>query len=121
MVPSGPFLIVALVFLFVGILACGVLGAAIAYCAARIQQRQVVGWCKDAVLSVSGLLAGIYFGLHIVHPTTISYTLESGASVTETQRFYRHPEYIGYALAILLPMVYELYRFWTVRRPRRRA
>jgi hypothetical protein len=122
MLAFGPFLTLALVFLLlVIVIICGAAGAAIAYCAARIQRRQVEGWWKNSVLSASGFLAGFYFGLHIVHPTTISYMLESGTSVTETQRYYRHPEYIGYALAVLLPIILELCRFSIVRKPKQTA
>lgn len=110
-----------LILLFVAIVVCSAAGAAIAYCAARIQKRRAAGWWKDAVICAAGFLAGLYFGSNIVYPTTISYTLEGGASVTETQRFYRHPEYFGYALAVLLPIIFELGRFWRLRRTKIRA
>jgi hypothetical protein len=38
----------------------GALGGAIAFCVARIQQRQPLGWWKTAVLSASAFLVGIY-------------------------------------------------------------
>jgi hypothetical protein len=116
MVPSGAFVIPALVFLFAAIVACGAVGGVIAYCAARIQQRQAVGWRKNSILSASGFLAGLYVGLHIVYPTTISYTLGSGVSVTDTERYYRHPQYVGYILAVVLPVILELGRLFRARR-----
>ena len=116
MVPSGMVIIPALIFLFLSVVISGAVGAAVACSAAKIQRRKAVGWRKNAALSAAGFLAGLYFGLHIVYPTTISYTLESGVSVTDTQRYYRHPEYVGYILAILLPITLELGRLLKVRR-----
>jgi hypothetical protein len=113
--------LLVLILLFFAFVVCSVAGAAIAYCAAKIQKRRVVGWWKDSVICSAGFFAGLYFGSKIVYPTTISYMLESGVGVTETERFYRHPEYIGYALAFLFPIMFELGRFWIVQRTKIRA
>ena len=109
---GNSYLVPALIFLSFGIVISGAFGAAIAFGAARIQRRQTVGWWKDAVLSVSGFLVGSYLGFYIVYPTTFD-DMANGAAD-------RHPEYIGYALAILVPVMLELSRFWIARRAKPR-
>ena len=96
-----------LLFLLFDIVISGVLGGAIAFCAARIQQKQALGWWKTAVFSALAFLVGIY-GTNFVG----SYW----PSVTDAKRFYGHPDYDGFALAILLSVTFELCRHLKVRR-----
>jgi len=43
--------------------------------------------------------------------STISYHLDGGTLVTSTMNTYQHPESIALGLAILLPVLRELYRW----------
>jgi uncharacterized membrane protein YfcA len=104
---GNSYLVPALIFLFLGIVISGGFGAAIAFGSARIQRKQTVGWWKHTVLSALGFLVGSYLGFYIIYPTTFDDTVEGGA--------YHHPEYFGYVLAILVPVVFELWRICIVR------
>jgi hypothetical protein len=104
---GNSYLVPALIFLLLGIVISGVFGAAIAFGSARIQRKKNVGWWKNTILSTLGFLVGSYLGFCIIYPATFDDMVEG--------RAYHHPEYFGYVLAILVPMVFELYRFWIAR------
>jgi hypothetical protein len=96
-----------LLIFFLDVVISGAVGGVIAYCLSRIQQRQVSGWWKTAALSASGFLVGIY---------GVNFVGFYWPSVTNAERYYGHPDYDGFALAILLSAMFELCRYWKVRR-----
>jgi hypothetical protein len=71
---------------------------------------------KDACLGSMGFLLG-FFGCVFMpwHRNTISYRLAGGTEVTSTADIYQHPNRIGIIFAILLPLMYELYRWRRLR------
>jgi len=44
------------------------------------------------------------------HTNTISYELSGGTHVTSTMNSYQHPERVAVVVAIILPILHELYR-----------
>ena len=44
------------------------------------------------------------------HTNTITYELSGGTHVTSTMNNYQHPERVAVVVAIILPILYELYR-----------
>jgi hypothetical protein len=93
------------------ILVSGALGSAIAFCVARIQQRHPLGWWKTAVLSALAFTVGTYGA---------DFAGFYWPSVTNAEKYYGHPDYDGFALAILLSATFELCRYWNVRRAKPR-
>ena len=79
----------------------GAVGGAIAYCAAKIQRRQALGWWKTAVLSASAFLVGIY---------AVNFAGFYFPSVTNAERYYGHPDYDAFVIAMLVSVVFELGR-----------
>jgi hypothetical protein len=70
----------------------------------------------DALLGAVGFLGGFIGTIFMPwHENTISERLESGATVTTTMNTYQHPERLAVVVAILLPLLYELFRFWRTR------
>src|ERR1700722_14591020 len=96
----------ALVDLFLLTLACGAVGVAIAYCAARIQRKRVASWWGDALLGATGFLAGFFICL-----ISEGYKTENEVRNPYRELLERHPIYTGFALAILFPAMLELHRW----------
>jgi membrane associated rhomboid family serine protease len=69
---------------------------------------------KDAFLGASGMLAG-WFGCVLMSSRriTTSYALEGGRIVVTSTM--KHPEGAAVVVAVLLPIVHELYRFRRAR------
>jgi hypothetical protein len=81
----------------------GAAGGAIAYCAARVQRKKALGWWKTAVLSSLAFLVGIY---------GVNFAGFYFPSVTDAERYYGHPDYDGFAIAMLVSLVFELGRYF---------
>jgi hypothetical protein len=63
-----------------------------------------------------GFLAGFIGSILMPWPrNAISYALDGGTSVTSIMNTYQHTERVAIALAILLPLLHELYRFKRAR------
>jgi uncharacterized membrane protein YeaQ/YmgE (transglycosylase-associated protein family) len=70
------------------------------------------GVWKDAFLGLFGYFAGLFGSLLMPWPqNTISEHLEGGGTVTSTMNSYQHPERVAIVMAVLLPLLHELYRF----------
>ncbi len=70
---------------------------------------------KDALLGSFGYVAGFIGCIFMPWPrNTISYKLDGGTSVTSTMNTYQHPERVAIVIAVLLPLVHELY-LWRKR------
>jgi hypothetical protein len=69
------------------------------------------GILKDALLGAFGSFAGFIGSIIVPWPNTIKYQLEGGTEVVSTTNRYQHPERVAIALAVLLPVLYELYRW----------
>lgn len=74
----------------------------------------------DALLGSVGFLGGFIGTIYMPwHENTISERLEGGGTVTTTMNTYQHPERIAGAIAVLLPLLYELYRLWRTQSTQR--
>jgi hypothetical protein len=66
---------------------------------------------RDAFLGLFGFLVGFIGCALMPWPrNTVVKHLEGGGSVATTMYHYQHPERIAVVMAILLPLVHELYR-----------
>jgi hypothetical protein len=67
---------------------------------------------RDAFLGSAGFMAG-FIGTIIMpwHENTVTEQLEGGGTVTTTMAMYQHPVRIAILASIILPLLYELYRF----------
>jgi hypothetical protein len=74
------------------------------------------GVSKDAFLGALGSLVGFFGCIFMPFPTnTIVERLPGGGSVATTMNMYQHPERVAVVAAVLLPLLYELYRFKRTR------
>jgi hypothetical protein len=95
-------------FIFIlEILISGAAGIVIALCVAKIHQRLPLSWWKTAVFSASAFLI-VTYGMNLVGV----YWLR----VTNAHKYYGHPDYDGFAVAILLSVAFEICRHRSGRR-----
>ena len=70
------------------------------------------GVLRDAFLGSFGFLAGYIGCIFMPWPTnTIVERLAGGGTVATTMNRYQHPAWIAIVVAVLLPLLHELYRF----------
>jgi hypothetical protein len=70
------------------------------------------GVLKNGLLGSLGSLAGFIGCIVMPWPrNTVVESLEGGGWVATTTSKYQHPEHVAVALAILLPLFHELYRW----------
>jgi hypothetical protein len=89
-------------------MAIGILIGWLTYLITKSKPRKLFRW---AYLGALGFLIG-FFGCVFLpwHENTITYYLDGGTKVTSTMNIYQHPERIAVVVAVLLPLLYELYR-----------
>jgi hypothetical protein len=67
---------------------------------------------KDALLGSFGSLAGFIGCISMPWPrNTVVTQLDGGGSVATTMNTYQHPERVAIVIAIVLPLLHELYRW----------
>jgi len=67
---------------------------------------------KNGLLGSGGFLAAFLITALMPWPrNTITYQLDGGVTGTSTMSGYQHPEWVALGAAILLPLLYELYRW----------
>lgn len=87
----------------------GSIGAFIAVVASLFGKR-AMKFFPGILLGAAGFIAGVYATPHIPwHQNTIQYRMGETV-VRSTSRHYQYPYRIGLAIAILLPLIYELIR-----------
>ena len=65
----------------------------------------------DAFLGAFGYLAAWHACIFMPWPrNTITYRLEGGTQVSSTMNRYQHPERVAIIIAVISPLLYELYR-----------
>ena len=119
MLPNSP--IVVIIFLIIDALkgmAIGAFSGWVASLVTRCKPRRV--W-RDSLLGSFGFI-GSFFGAIFMpwHENTITYKLSSGVTVTSTMNSYQHPERVAIAVAVILPALYELYRWMRARKSHER-
>jgi hypothetical protein len=72
---------------------------------------------KNAFLGSLGFVLGFLGAALMPWPrNTITYRLQGGGTVTSTMNSYQHPERVAIIMAIVLPILQELYRLKRVRK-----
>jgi hypothetical protein len=93
----------------------GAIGAFIAVLASFFKKRPMK-FFPDILLGAGGYLGGVALTPYLPwHLNTITYRI-GGAVVRATSRHYQYPYRIAFALAALLPVLYELIRLIVERR-----
>jgi uncharacterized membrane protein YeaQ/YmgE (transglycosylase-associated protein family) len=92
---------------------CGMaIGALAGWAVSLVTKSGRGGIFRDALLGTFGYLAGFIGSIIVPWPkNTIRYQLEGGTEVVSTMNTYQHPERVAIALAVLLPVLHELYRW----------
>jgi hypothetical protein len=108
------------IFVIIGLIVYAVaglsIGAVVGCLSFLILKSKPLKIFKDACLGSLGFVLGFYGCVFMPwHRNTISYRLAGGTEVTSTADIYQHPDRIGIIFAILLPLLYELYRWNRLR------
>jgi uncharacterized membrane protein YeaQ/YmgE (transglycosylase-associated protein family) len=113
--PVAPFVVIIGLVLYA--IAGMAIGALIGWLAASITKRgPQKGILQDAFLGSFGFLAGFIGCIFMPWPrNTVVKDLGGGGSVATTMNTYQHPERVATVIAVLLPLLYELYRFKRAR------
>jgi hypothetical protein len=113
-VSASPILaIIVLIMYAIGGMAIGALSGRLT---SLITRCGPTGIWMDALLGSGGFLAGLVVAVFMPwHENTISEQLEGGTTITTTTNTYQHPQRIAIVMAVLLPLLHELYRFWRMR------
>ena len=98
----------------------GSIGALIAIIASRLGKRPIK-FFPDLLLGAAGFLGGVALTPYIPwHQNTIQYQI-GGTVVRSTSRHFQYPYRIGIAIAVLLPLIYELIRLWIEKKTKKPA
>lgn len=91
------------------------IGALIAVLAS-LRGKRKMKFFPDILLGAAGYLAGVALTPRIPwHQNTIQYRI-GDTVIRSTSRHIQYPYRIGFALAVLLPVIYELIRYFVERR-----
>ena len=103
---------IVIMFLVVYALAGMAIGALTGWITSLMTRCTRQGILKDAFLGLFGFLAGFVGCIFMPWPrNTISYSLDGGGVATSTMNTYQHPERVAIVVAVLLPVLHELYRW----------
>jgi uncharacterized membrane protein YeaQ/YmgE (transglycosylase-associated protein family) len=93
------------------------IGAITGWVASRMTKGRRPGLAKDALFGLFGYVGGIIGCALMPWPeNTVVEQLPGGGSVATTMSRYQHPERVAVVLAILFPLLLELYK-WKKRKP----
>jgi hypothetical protein len=108
--------VVVIIYLVVYAIAGMGIGALSGWLVSRITKCGPQGLLKDSFLGSFGYLGGFLGCILTPWPrNTVVEQLKSGGSVATTMNSYQHPERVAVVTAILLPLLYELYRLKRAR------
>ena len=114
MFPVPPTLVVIRLVLYA--IAGMAIGALSGWLVSLITKCGPKGALRDAFLGSFGFLAGLIGCIFVPWPTnTVVEQLEGGGSVATTMNTYQHPERVAIVVAVLLPLLHEVYRFRRAR------
>jgi hypothetical protein len=91
----------------------GVLSGWLTYAVTRAGSRLLL---TDSLVGILGYFAGFSTCFLPWHENTISYTLSGGTLVTSTTNYFQYYERVAIIVAVALPCLYELSRFFWARR-----
>ena len=108
MLPNSIFFYIPFIILYaLGGAAIGVLTGLALALTTRVKAKHL----HDGIAGALGLTLGIIGASAIPWPmNTIHYKLAGGTEVTSTSNRFQHPAWVGIGVAIVLPVIYELYR-----------
>ncbi len=69
------------------------------------------GIFRDALIGGTGCVAGFFAVAIMPWPRNTIVYMIGQTTVTSTENSYQHPERVAFAAAVILPLLYELYRF----------
>ncbi|HUA86744.1 MAG TPA: hypothetical protein VMB85_22965 [Bryobacteraceae bacterium] len=93
----------------------GAIGAFIAIAASLLGKR-AIKFVPDLLLGVAGYLGGVALTPYLPwHLNTIEYRM-GNAVIRSTSRHFQYPYRVGFAVAVLLPLIYELVRLFFERK-----
>jgi hypothetical protein len=93
------------------------IGAVTGWVVSRMTKGRRPGLVKDALLGSFGYVGGIISCALVPWPeNTVVEQLPGGGSVATTMSRYQHPQRVAVVLAILFPLLLELYK-WKKRKP----
>jgi uncharacterized membrane protein YeaQ/YmgE (transglycosylase-associated protein family) len=108
--PVSP--VVVAVFLVVYSLVGMAIGALTGWLASLVTKSGPKWILNDALLGSIGFLAAFIGCMFIPWPSnTVVEQLEGGGTVATTMSRYQHPERVAIVMAVLLPLLHEVYRF----------
>ena len=114
MLPDSP--LITLIFLLghaiVG-MAIGVMSGWLTLVVTKAAPKRIL---NDALIGLFGYFGGLMTFFLPWHQNTISYRLSGGVFVTSTASNFQYSERVAIFVAILLPCLYELSRFFRARR-----
>jgi hypothetical protein len=110
-----PFILVILYIVLYAVAGMAI-GALSGWLISSITKCGSKGFFRDMFLGSFGFLAGYVGCIFMPWPSnTLVEHLEGGGTVASTMSRYQHPERVAIAMAILLPLLHELYRFKRAR------
>ena len=103
---------VVVIFILIAYAVAGMaIGASSGWLASLITKCRPKVVLRDAFLGSFGFLVGFIGCMLVPWPTnTIVEPLKGGGTVATTMNTYQHPARIAVVMAILLPVIYEVYR-----------
>jgi uncharacterized membrane protein YeaQ/YmgE (transglycosylase-associated protein family) len=108
--------IVVIAFLLAYAVAGMTIGAVVGWLASWITKSGHQGLWKDIFLGSFGYLAGFIGCIFMPWPrNTVAERLAGGGTVATTMNAYQHPARVAIAVAVLLPLLNELYRLKRAR------
>jgi hypothetical protein len=112
-----PFILVKFSFVLYAIAGMAI-GALTGWLASLISKCNPKAVWRNAFLGSFGFLAGFFVCMFILWPTnTVVESLKGGGSVATTVNRYQHPVEVTIVMAVLLPLLDELYRFKRAHAP----
>ena len=111
-----PPLIVVILYLVLCAVAGMAIGALSGWLISLITKCGPKVFLRNIFLGSFGFLAGFIGCIFMPWPTnTVVEHLEGGGTVASTMSRYQHPERVAIVMAVLLPLLHELYRFKRAR------
>ncbi len=103
------------ILIFYGLICCALAGMAVGTLTGlvvsfvfKLNKGHIL---SDGLIGGTGFVAGFSWAIFMPwHRNTIVY-YDGGGWVESTMNSYQHPERIALAAAVILPLLYELYRF----------
>ena len=114
MLPASP--IITLIFLIGHAILAGVIGLVSGWLTHAFTKTGSRRLLADALIGILGYFAGVSTCFLPWHKNTISYRLSGGTLVTSTANYFQYYERVAVIVAVILPCLFELIRFFRARR-----